>query len=97
MSQKEPAAGVNFQVHCARNVMVEMRDEVKLAADVHRPSRGGVPVEGTFPVLLHRTPYNKSAEVMALEAGFFHRPRLRHGRPRLPGPVRFRGRIYQVR
>ena len=71
MSQKEPAAGVNFQVHCARNVMVEMRDGVKLAADVHRPSRRGVPVEGAFPVLLHRTPYNKSTEVMALEAGFF--------------------------
>ncbi len=37
-----------------KNVMVPMRDGVKLAADVYRPAE-----EGRFPVLLSRLPYNK--------------------------------------
>ena len=43
----------------AKNVMVAMRDGVKLAVDVYRPARNGQPVEGKFPVVLMRTPYNK--------------------------------------
>ncbi|MCH7606814.1 MAG: CocE/NonD family hydrolase [Chloroflexi bacterium] len=54
-----------------RNVMVPMRDGKHLAADVHLPARDGSPISGSFPVLLHRTPYNKSAEVRVLEASFF--------------------------
>ena len=71
MTQKEPVAATNFQVYSDRNIRIDMRDGVKLAADVHRPSRDGHPLEGSFPVLLHRTPYNKSAEAMVLEASFF--------------------------
>lgn len=37
------------------NVMVPMRDGVKLATDVYRPAR-----EGRWPVLVTRVPYNKS-------------------------------------
>lgn len=42
--------------------MVPMRDGVKLATDVYRPSHG--PMHGpdesySMPVVLHRTPYNK--------------------------------------
>ncbi len=37
-----------------RNVMVPMRDGVKLATDIVRPKR-----EGQFPVILSRTPYGK--------------------------------------
>jgi hypothetical protein len=40
--------------------MVPMRDGVRLATDVYRPARRGRPVPGRFPVLLHRTPYNKT-------------------------------------
>lgn len=40
--------------------MVAMRDGVKLATDIYRPARGGQPVDGKFPVLLVRTPYNKA-------------------------------------
>ena len=43
----------------SRDVMIPMRDGVKLAADVYRPARDGQAVEGKFPVLLMRTPYNK--------------------------------------
>ena len=39
------------------NVLVPMRDGVRLAADVYRPS-----ASGRFPVLLSRTPYNKNGQ-----------------------------------
>jgi len=41
------------------NVMIPMRDGAALAADVYRPARDRVPIEGRFPALLMRTPYNK--------------------------------------
>jgi putative CocE/NonD family hydrolase len=43
----------------ARNVMVSMRDGVRLATDVYFPARDGAPLEGKFPAILERTPYNK--------------------------------------
>ena len=42
------------------NVMVPMRDGVKLATDIYRPALNGSPVEGQFPAILMRTPYNKT-------------------------------------
>ncbi len=42
------------------NVMVAMRDGVKLATDLYLPARGGGAAEGRFPVILERTPYGKS-------------------------------------
>jgi len=42
------------------DTMVAMRDGVRLATDVHRPARGGVPLTGAFPVLMERTPYGKT-------------------------------------
>jgi putative CocE/NonD family hydrolase len=39
--------------------MVTMRDGVRLATDVYRPAKEGVPLDGRFPVILERTPYNK--------------------------------------
>jgi len=58
-----PAPGPSapeFDVMVSENVMVRMRDGVRLATDVYRPTRGGKPVEGAFPVTFHRTPYNKT-------------------------------------
>ncbi|MDX2057083.1 MAG: CocE/NonD family hydrolase [Gemmatimonadales bacterium] len=40
-----------------RDVMVPMRDGVRLATNLHRPTSGGP----RFPVVLIRTPYNKEA------------------------------------
>jgi putative CocE/NonD family hydrolase len=37
-----------------------MRDGVRLATDVYRPSRGGQPAEGRFPTILERTPYGRN-------------------------------------
>ncbi len=49
----------DYEITVTRDVMVPMRDGVKLATDLYRPSRNGVPVEGKFPALMTRTPYNK--------------------------------------
>ena len=38
-----------------RNVMVLMRDAVRLATDIYRPDK-----PGRFPVLLQRLPYGKN-------------------------------------
>ncbi len=45
-----------------KNVMVRMRDGVQLATDIYFPARNGTPVTGKFPIVLVRTPYNKSGE-----------------------------------
>src|SRR5579884_2034842 len=47
-------AADQYAVTYDRNVVVTMRDGVKLKADIYRPN-----VDGKFPVLLQRTPYNK--------------------------------------
>jgi hypothetical protein len=43
-----------------RNVMVPMRDDVMLATDIYLPA-GGVGQAPRFPVILERTPYDKTA------------------------------------
>jgi predicted acyl esterase len=45
--------------HLERDVMVAMRDGVRLATDVYRPMRDGRLISEPLPVILHRTPYNK--------------------------------------
>jgi putative CocE/NonD family hydrolase len=50
----------NDSVVVERDVMVKMRDGTKLATDIYRPARNGKAVEGRFPVILQRTPYDKS-------------------------------------
>ena len=59
----------------AGDVMVPMRDGVRLATDVYRPARGGVLVETPLPVLLQRTPYGKEGRGLVERAGYF----VRHG------------------
>jgi putative CocE/NonD family hydrolase len=50
-----PSLGAQtFTVKVERDVSAKMRDGVTLKADIYRPE-----AEGTFPVLLQRTPYNK--------------------------------------
>ena len=55
-AQNAPA---QFEVIVSQNVMIPMRDGVRLAADIYRPARNGAALEGKFPVILERTPYNK--------------------------------------
>ncbi len=48
------------EVILEKNVMVPMRDGVRLATDIYRPAVNGRPVEEKLPMILHRTPYNKN-------------------------------------
>src|SRR5258707_2610181 len=50
---------VSYGIAESKDVMVAMRDGVKLAADIYRPTQNGQVVDGKFPVILMRTPYNK--------------------------------------
>jgi putative CocE/NonD family hydrolase len=42
-----------------RDVMVPMRDGVRLATDIYLPAENGKPSPGSFPAILDRTPYDK--------------------------------------
>ena len=44
----------------AKDVMVPMRDGVRLATDLYRPAADGEPVCGALPTVLCRTPYDKT-------------------------------------
>ena len=54
------ASEPRYEIVVAKDVMVTMRDGVRLATDVYRPALNGNPVPGKFPVILERTPYNKN-------------------------------------
>jgi putative CocE/NonD family hydrolase len=54
-------AGVT--VAMTRDVMVPMRDGVRLATDIYFPAKNGVALDGRRPVILERTPYRKSANL----------------------------------
>src|ERR1700694_3774773 len=54
-----------------KNVMLPMRDGVRLATDVYRPARDGVLAEGKFPTILCRTSYDKSAQRYVDIADYF--------------------------
>ena len=49
-----------YDVIIEKNIMVEMRDGVRLATDLYFPARDGIKVDGKFPAVFHRTPYDKS-------------------------------------
>lgn len=52
-----PAA---YEMVVARDVMVAMRDGVRLACDIYRPANDRRAASGAFPVILERTPYGKA-------------------------------------
>ncbi len=59
-SASEVARGWAQDVHVTHDVMVPMRDGARLATDIYRPAIGGIPAAGALPVLLERTPYDKT-------------------------------------
>lgn len=48
----------------ARDVMMPMRDGVRLATDLYFPAAGGTVAPGRFPVILGRTSYDKTSPQM---------------------------------
>lgn len=61
-------------VNASQNIMVPMRDGVRLATDIYRPAdENGNVLDGEFPVILGRTSYDKSNPVIWIDpiANFF--------------------------
>jgi putative CocE/NonD family hydrolase len=54
------ASKAEFEPFLIESQMVAMRDSVRLATDIYRPGKDGKPVDGKFPVIVYRTPYNKT-------------------------------------
>jgi putative CocE/NonD family hydrolase len=55
----------NHGIVVSQNVMVPMRDGVRLATDIYRPAdANGIPLPGQYPVILGRTSYDKSNPVI---------------------------------
>ena len=67
------ASPTDYGIVIAKDVMVPMRDGVRLATDIYRPAADGEPVAGRFPTILGRTSYDKNAPQMWVEpvADFF--------------------------
>jgi uncharacterized protein len=55
------------------DVMVPMRDGVRLATDIYRPALNGQALSGPFPVLMERTPYGKVRDDLTAMAKYFAR------------------------
>jgi putative CocE/NonD family hydrolase len=51
-----------FDVSVQRDVMIAMRDGVRLATDLYLPAKNGKPLANRAPVILERTPYGKSGK-----------------------------------
>jgi uncharacterized protein len=70
----EPSFPETCGVVLHSNVMVPMRDGCHLATDIYLPARAGRAVDGSFPVLLERTPYGKALPSRSeVDAGSDHR------------------------
>ncbi len=62
-----------YDVLCESNVMVPMRDGVRLATDIYFPAADGGRVSGPLPVILERTPYDKASAGNARNGAYFAR------------------------
>ena len=71
------------------DVMVPMRDGVRLATDIYRPALDGQALSGPFPVLMERTPYSKVRDDLTAEV--LRPPRLRGGGAGRAWALRLRG------
>ena len=61
----------SYGIVLAKDVMVEMRDGIRLASDIYRPARDGQLVDGRFPTIMLRTPYDKTDRRYVEIADFF--------------------------
>jgi uncharacterized protein len=55
----------------AHDLMIPMRDGVKLATDIYRPAIDGAPLSQRLPLLLQQTPYNKEGSAVVEQAKYF--------------------------
>ena len=60
-----------YGIVVSRDVMIAVRDDIRLATDIYRPAREGEPVPDRFPTILLRTSYDKTAQRYVDIADFF--------------------------
>jgi putative CocE/NonD family hydrolase len=60
-----------YGIVLSKNVMVPMRDGIRLAFDIYRPARDGDFVEGAFPTIMLHTPYDKTDKRYSEIADYF--------------------------
>src|ERR1700722_17023526 len=58
-----------YEVVAAKDIMIPMRDGIRLSTDIYRPARNGTPIAEKFPIILERTPYGKA--FVASSADYF--------------------------
>lgn len=58
-------------INLSKDVMVPMRDGVRLAFDIYRPALDGGFIEGRFPTIMLHTPYDKTDKRYSEIADFF--------------------------
>ncbi len=73
MKASYEGSSIAYDTTFQKNVMVPMRDDVQLAADIYFPSVNGRPADGRFPVILERTPYDKASPRQVSNAKYFAR------------------------
>lgn len=66
-------SAIQYDVVSQANVMIPMRDGVRLAMDLYFPAHYGRRVPGEFPTLIERTPYDKSRAFLVQTAKYFAR------------------------
>jgi uncharacterized protein len=76
-----------YDIAVQRDLMVAVRDRVRLATDVYFPALGNVRAPGQFPAIVERTPYHKDSARFVSHARFF----AQHGYAVLIQDVRGRG------
>ncbi len=62
---------MTYGIVVSKDVMVRMRDGIRLATDLHRPAVDGEPAEGRFPTIVCLTPYDKTERRYVEIADFF--------------------------
>ena len=63
----------NYDSICDPNVMLEMRDGARLATDFYFPAIDRIKSDGQFPVILERTPYDKTSPTNVTAGKYFAR------------------------
>lgn len=61
----------SYDVIVKYNVMMPLRDKVRLAMDIYYPAVNGKLCNKKFPVILGRTPYNKTGQTTYLLGSYF--------------------------
>lgn len=69
----ERLADTWYEVDVERGVRMAARDGTALVMDVYRPAGDGRPIDGRFPTLVERTPYDRANARIVLAARFYAR------------------------